>query len=91
MLTILLTLLYFFSFRIYISFFRGDVNIVDYFQALWDAWVFILCFNFIHIIWIIFILAGIFKRKKEFIFGGTYAIVLSLMIFVSFIAILFLK
>lgn len=53
--------------------------------ALSWAFLFLINYNWIHLIWLGFIVVGIVRKKRELIYGGIFSIVLSALILFIFI------
>lgn len=88
-LNVVLSILYFFTFY-FVYEFTGNTD-----ESIWDSivrglsfwFMLIFYYNWIHVIWLGFIVLGIIKKKRELIYGGIFSIILSIlfliMIYVS--------
>ena len=82
-LNFILTFLYWGFIQIWLNGFNKEPQeIVDYLNLIWEAYILVLCYNFIHIIWIAFIIFGVMKRRKEYLIGGVISILFSVLIFI---------
>ena len=85
-LNLIISLLYYFSGRIYFNVFYPNTHGVGaYFKVLFKILTFISYYNLINLLWISFIIYGKVKNNKEVYFTGFYSLILSVMIFISLI------
>lgn len=85
LLNIILTILYYLIVRLMIisnSSIQDGEGIFDIVLDILAASLLIIQYLWINVFWILALLYGIIKRKKEFIFGGVYSILLSTGIFI---------
>jgi len=62
-----------------------EQGIGEFFTILSKGIILLLCYNWIHVIWVGFIMFGLIKKKKEFIWGGVISIGLSVFMFLLLI------
>ena len=83
---IILTLLYYLAFVIFLPKQTENLEILpSIITAFSMAFLFIVNYNWVHLIWLGFIVVGIIKKKREFIYGGVFSILLSALILFIFI------
>ena len=86
LLNVAVTLLYCLGFVIFLPQQTEDLKIVpSIITALSWAFLFLVNYNWIHLIWLGLIVVGIIKKKREFIYGGIFSIILSALILFIFI------
>ncbi len=83
---IALTLLYYLGFRILLPIEIEGLGVLSAVSsAIYYAFLFVVNYNWIHVIWVALIVFGIIKKKREFIYGGLFSIILSVLILFIFI------
>lgn len=85
-LNIILTLLYYIGFMVLLPIKTEGLGVLSAVStALYFAFLFIVNYNWIHVIWLGFIVVGTIKKKRELIYGGIFSIILSALILFIFI------
>lgn len=83
---VLLSVLYYFFLLLYLSKSKiFESGVVGFFTVVSDTISLILYYNWINAVWVILFLFGLIKKKKEFIIGGVLSVILSILLFLSFI------
>jgi hypothetical protein len=84
-LNLVLTTIYYFGFRFFLYNQAKDLNIFSTILSsfYWDSLI-IVNYNWIHTLWISLFVIGLFKRNRELIFSGVFAILLSIIILFIF-------
>lgn len=79
-LNVVLSMLYYFTFYFIYEFTgNADENIWDMVVRGLGFWfMLVFYYNWIHVIWLGFIIVGIIKKKRELIYGGILSIILSI-------------
>ncbi len=74
-----LTLLFFLAFFIYFKFFffETEGDLWEIFSYIFYAYLFLVQYVWILLIWMGVVIVGLIKKKKELILGGFYALLLS--------------
>lgn len=86
LLNVALTLLYCLGFVIFLPQQTEGLKLApSLIMALSWAFLFLINYNWIHLIWLGFIVVGIIKKKRELIYGGIFSIILSALILFIFI------
>jgi hypothetical protein len=85
-LNITVTLLYYIGFIVLLPIKTEGLSVLSAFSsAIYYSFLFVVNYNWIHLIWLGFIVTGIIKKKREFIYGGLFSIILSALILFIFI------